>query len=104
MSASPLLSLGVSTPITLVCVVVFVSAFGITAAGVTYDSTLQRRVPRSELSRVASIDDLLSFAPVPLSQVLIGPVSGYVGEHELFIVCPVAIIVLRFAPLLVRDV
>lgn len=104
MSALPLLAIGISAPIGAIFVVVFVSSFGITAAGVTYDSALQSRVPRSELSRVASIDDLLSFATVPLSQALVGPVSQLVGARGLLVICGVAVIVLHFIPLLVRDV
>lgn len=104
MTALPLLAIGINAPIAVIFIIVFVSSFGITAAGVTYDSALQSRVPRSELSRVASIDDLLSFATVPLSQALIGPVSRLVGAHEVLVISAITVITLHFVPLLVRDV
>lgn len=100
----PLLALGMSLPITILFATAFISSFGMAAAGVTYDSALQSRVPRQELSRVASIDDLLSFATVPLSQALVGPVAGFVGAQELLLFCGVGVIALHLLPLLVRDV
>ena len=104
MTALPLLAIGLSAPISVILIVVFVSSFGITAAGVTYDSALQSRIPRNELSRVVSIDDLLSFATVPLSQALVGLVSDLVGARGLLVMCGLAVIALHLTPLLVRDV
>lgn len=103
MTGLPLLALGASLPISLVFAIVFISAFGMTAAGVTYDSALQSHVPRHELSRVASIDDLLSFATVPLSQALVGPLAGILGAHELLIFSGLSVILLHFLPLLVGE-
>lgn len=104
MTGLPLLALGLSLPITILFVTVLVSSFGVAAAGVTYDTALQSLVPRQELSRVASTDDLLSFATVPLSQAMVGPLAELVGAQELLLFCGAGAIALHLLPLLVRDV
>ncbi len=100
----PLIALGLSDSIAVLIGVVFVSAFAATAAAITYDSTLQTQVPRGELSRVSSFDDALSFATVPLSQLLVGPAALAFGATQVALFCGFALVAAHLIPLLVPDV
>ncbi|MDO5701069.1 MAG: MFS transporter [Bowdeniella nasicola] len=104
LAALPLFALGTSESVPILFAAVLISAFGITASGITYEMTLQTHVPRAHLSRVASYDDLLAFAAVPLSQVLVGPASAAFRPRPVVTACAVGIVVMHLVPLLVREV
>ena len=65
---------------------------------------MQQRVPRDTLSRVASFDDLFSFAAIPLSQLAVGPLVAAIGASRLALLCGVGYLVASLLPLLSREV
>lgn len=68
MAAVLLLSLGLGQPTGVVIVAVVLGGACASASAITWDSTLQEHIPHDKLSRVASIDDLLSYAAIPVGQ------------------------------------
>jgi hypothetical protein len=102
--ALPLLALGLGfgTPWLAACA--FVGALGFTAKGVAWDTALQTRVPRHALSRIASIDDLLSYAAIPVGELLTGPAATHFGARAVAFWCGVGYLVANTVPLAVRSV
>lgn len=69
--------------------------------GVIYLTVLQSRVPDSYLGRVLAIDESVSTAILPLSQVLSGLVAKEYGVSALFIVSSAAVLLAAGVPLAV---
>ncbi|HEX6339871.1 MFS transporter [Umezawaea sp.] len=101
--ALPLLALGTGAPVPALVACAFLSALGFATWGVLWDTALQRHVPAGVLSRVASYDDLLSFAAIPLSLLLVGPAAAVWGAGPVTLVCGVVCAVSAVAPLTVRE-
>jgi len=87
LGAFPLLALGLHASPTGLLAAAFVGALGANVAGITWDTSLQTHIPEEVLSGVASIDDLLSFAAVPLGQVLGGPAAAHSGGAHVALAC-----------------
>ncbi|HEY6789616.1 MAG TPA: hypothetical protein VI365_20140 [Trebonia sp.] len=102
--ALPLLGLGLGfgTPWLAACA--FAGAVGFTAKGVAWDTALQVSVPRHALSRIASIDDLLSYAAIPVGELLTGPAAAYCGARTVAFWCGIVYLVANIGPLAVRSV
>lgn len=102
LGALPLLALGLGTP--WLAVFAFVGALGFTTAGITWDTSLQRHIPRHMLSRIASFDDLLSYAPIPVGELLVGPAASSFGPKNVMLFCGIAYVIVTLAPLSTRSV
>jgi hypothetical protein len=100
----PLLALGVRAPVWALAAAAFLGALGFTVSGVTWDTALQTSVPREALSRVASIDDLLSFGAIPLGELLTGPAATAFGAAVVALTCGLLYVVSRAVMLGVSDV
>lgn len=103
-AALPLLALGLGAPLPVLLVAVFAGALGFSATDVTWETTLQTHVPRESLSRVASIDDLISYAAIPLGQLLTGPFAALIGARRVALIAGVVYAVSKLAPLALRSV
>jgi MFS family permease len=103
-AAVPLLALGVGASLPMMLVAVFVGALGFTLTDVTWETTLQTHVPAAALSRVASIDDLISYAAIPLGQLLTGPAAALIGARRVALVAGIGYAVAKLAPLGLRSV
>ncbi|HEX7306744.1 MFS transporter [Lentzea sp.] len=82
----------------------FVAGLGFTVAGIMWETSLQQHVPREALSRVASYDDLLSYAAIPLSQLLVGPAAALWGGATVALWAGVAFVLAMVAPLALKSV
>jgi len=102
--ALPLLALGLGLATPWLAACAFVGALGFTAKGVAWDTALQTRVPRQALSRIASIDDLLSYAAIPAGELLTGPAAAHFGARAVAFWCGAGYLVANTAPLAVRSV
>jgi MFS family permease len=102
--ALPLLALGLGLATPWLAACAFVGALGFTAKGVAWDTALQTRVPRHALSRIASIDDLLSYAAIPVGELLTGPAATHFGARAVAFWCGVGYLVANTAPLAVRSI
>jgi MFS family permease len=103
-AALPLLALGVGASLPVLLAAVFVGALGFTVTDITWDTTLQTHVPTETLSRVASIDDLISYAAIPLGQLLTGPAAGLIGARRVALVAGIGYAVAKLTPLTLRSV
>ncbi|GIF76783.1 MFS transporter [Asanoa siamensis] len=104
LGACSLLALGLGFDPFWLAACAFVGGVGFAASGITWESAVQRHVGGEHLSRVASIDDLLSFAAIPLGQLLVGPAAAAWGGPRVALVCGVVFAVAALAPLTVRAV
>jgi MFS family permease len=96
------LGLGVDAPLLMACA--FVGGLGFAVSGITWDTSLQQNVPRDVLSRVSSFDDLLSYAAIPIGQLLVGPAAALWGGANVALWCGIAFAVAALAPLAARSV
>jgi len=83
LAALPLFGLATTDNFPALLVFAFLGGFGFSILTVTYDTTLHSEIPLSMLSRVSAWDDLIAFAAIPVSQLLIGPLSDAFGYREL---------------------
>ncbi|MEV0720818.1 hypothetical protein [Asanoa sp. NPDC050611] len=104
LGACSLLGLGLGVGPVWLAACAFLGGVGFAASGITWDSALQRHVDGARLSRVASVDDLLSFAAIPLGQLLVGPAAAAFGGAPVALCCGLAFVVAALAPLGVRAV
>ena len=102
--ALPLLALGLGFGVPWLAACAFVGALGFTVKGVAWDTALQARVARHALSRIASIDDLLSYAAIPVGELLTGPAAAHCGARDVAFWCGVGYLVANTTPLAVRSV
>jgi MFS family permease len=103
-AALPLLALGVGASLPVLLAAVFIGALGFTLTDITWETTLQTHVPREALSRVASIDDLISYAAIPLGQLLTGPFAALIGARRVALVAGLGYAASKLAPLSLRAV
>jgi MFS family permease len=103
-AALPLFALGLGASLPVLLAAVFVGALGFTVTDITWDTTLQTHVPRETLSRVASIDDLISYAAIPLGQLLTGPAAGLIGARRVALIAGIGYAASKLAPLALRPV
>jgi MFS family permease len=103
-AALPLFALGTGASLPVLLAAVFIGALGFTLTDVTWETTLQTHVPREALSRVASIDDLISYAAIPLGQLLTGPLAGLIGAKRVALAAGVVYAFSKLAPLSLRAV
>ncbi|MGH3094127.1 MAG: hypothetical protein ACRDOG_17605, partial [Gaiellaceae bacterium] len=61
--------------------VCFVAIAGLIVGGIIWTTLLQELVPERLLGRVASVDVLVSFAFVPLSMAVTGPIADAIGAR-----------------------
>lgn len=103
LSALPLLALGARLSAPCLIIAGFVAGLGSAAAQITWDTSLQEHVPAHALSRVASFDDLLSYAAIPIGQLCVGPLATAFGGFRVVatagvIYAFVAVLPLAFPP------
>ncbi len=103
-AAVPLLSLGLGLPTSGLVVAAVLGGACASASAITWDSTLQEHIPHDKLSRVASIDDLLSYAAIPVGQLAAGPLAATIGAPTVCLASALICIAATSAALLNRSV
>lgn len=78
----PLLGLALAVPAAALCVASLANGAAVMFGMTVWETTLQREVPREQLSRVSSYDWFMSLAFMPLGLALWGPVAEGVGVRE----------------------
>lgn len=84
--AVQLVALGLHAPLVVLLVASLVGGLGSAAFAITWDTALQTHVPEGHLSRVAAFDNVVSFATVPVGQVVAMPLADHVGTYRLALV------------------
>jgi hypothetical protein len=75
----PLAFLAARAPVAVLACAAVASGCGVTLAQAVWDSTLQRRIPATSLSRVSAYDWFGSMAFAPLGLAIWGPISVAIG-------------------------
>jgi len=104
LGACPLIALGLGLDAPWLAAGALLGGVGFAASGITWDTALQRDVDPDSLARVSSIDDLLSFAAIPVGQLLVGPAAAAWGGPTVALWCGVAFAAVALAPLAARPV
>jgi len=99
LGALPLTALGLHLHAPWLMTAAFVGGLGSSALGIAWDTSLQEHVPTQSLSRVSSLDDLLSYIAIPVGQLLVGPLSAVLGGFHLALVAGLVYALAALAPL-----
>jgi hypothetical protein len=86
LTCPPLIAIGFHARIPLLILSAAIGGLGSGALAVAWETALQHGVPERALSRVASHDDLGSFAALPLGQIAAGPAAGSLGAAGVSII------------------
>ncbi|MFD7156583.1 MFS transporter [Kribbella sp. NPDC059898] len=104
LGALPLVALGLGAGPVWVLGTAFAAGVGFSISGISWDTSLQEHVDRGVLSRIASIDDLLSFVAIPAGTLAAGPLADRFGARHVTLVAAVVYAAAAWSSLLVRDV
>ncbi|GAA1592162.1 MFS transporter [Kribbella hippodromi] len=86
LGALPLFALGFGVQPGWLLIAAFVAGVGFSVSGVAWETSLQEHVDRGMLSRISSIDDLLSFVAIPVGMVAVGPLAELFGAGRVAVV------------------
>jgi MFS family permease len=100
----PLIALGTRLGAPVLLGAAFVAGLGSAIMSIGWDTSLQEHVPAHVLSRVASYDDLLSYAAIPIGQLSVGPLAHAVGGFRVAAGAGVLYAIIALAPLAAREV
>jgi len=103
-AAVPLLGLGLGAHTGWLVVAAVIGGVGSSAAAITWDTALQEHIPRDKLSRVSSLDDLLSYAAIPLGQLAAGPLAAVLGARAICLIAGLVWMTVTVVPLLNQSV
>jgi MFS family permease len=76
----PMIALALGAPLPWLIASALIGGAGLAVDGITWETTLQQHIPPDALSRVASYDQLGSWATVPLGELLVVPIAATVGN------------------------
>jgi MFS family permease len=96
--------LAAKAPIAAIAVGAFAGGLGLAVFNTLFETTVQREVPPEALSRVASIDWMLSASLLPLGFAAAGWVGGWIGVRETLAAAAVWAVVATAVVLAVPDV
>jgi predicted MFS family arabinose efflux permease len=96
--------LAAEAPVAAIAVGAFAGGFGLAVFNTLFETTVQKAVPPETLSRVASIDWMLSASLLPLGFAAAGWVAGYIGVRETLAAAAVWAVVSTAVVLAVPDV
>lgn len=100
----PLVALGVGAGPVWVLVAAFAAGVGFSISGISWDTSLQEHIDRGVLSRLASIDDLLSFIAIPAGTLAAGPLADWFGARRVTLVAAIVYAAAAWTSLLFKDV
>ena len=103
-AAVPLLGLGIGLHTAGLVAAAVIGGAGSSASGIIWDTALQEHIQQDKLSRVASIDDLLSYAAIPMGQLAAGPLAERIGAPTLCLISALIWITAALTPLGNRSV
>lgn len=102
--AVPYLLLGLNADVPAIAAASFVAGFGITFAGVSWDTALHTYVPAEMMSRVVSYDQFGRSLAVPAGQLSIVPIADVFGARHVMVATAVAFAAAMLAPLTLASV
>ena len=99
-SAVPMVTLGVGSPLWLTAVAMFACGIAADVFGVLWVTTMQREVPGAAMSRVGAYDLFGSLAFAPLGLLVAGPLASSVGTTSALLGCAGVVVVATLGALL----
>jgi MFS family permease len=103
-AALPLITLGFSTNVVVLCAASFIGGLSIDALNVAWTTSLQTHVPTELLSRVSALDNVGAFAAIPVGQVAISPLAAVMGTTRVEVVGGLLFAVMAVLPVAVPEV
>lgn len=100
----PLLALGQHPGLVYLYAAALAAGVGSTIAAVTWDTALQRSVPRDKLARVLAFSDVGSYITIPLAVIAAVPIANQWGLYPVATAGGVLLIVSALLPLADRSV
>lgn len=104
LQAVPYLLLGLDGGVAAIAAASFVAGFGITYAGVAWDTALHTYVPNAMMSRVVSYDLFGRSCAAPLGQLTVIPLADVFGAREVVFTAGVLFAMAMAAPLTLSSV
>lgn len=104
LGALPLFALGIGAAPVWVLVAAFAAGVGFSISGISWDTSLQEHVDRGVLSRLASIDDLLSFVAIPAGMLAAGPLADQFGARQVTLAAAIIYGAAAWSSLLFKEV
>ena len=99
LGALPFLALGAHQQAVWLIVAAFIAGLGISALGISWDTSLQEHVPAHALSRVSSLDNLLSYLSIPIGQLSVGPLAQAFGGFQVITIAGISYVAAVLIPL-----
>jgi MFS family permease len=100
----PIVTLGLSPPLTVLLVAAFVGGIGFDLFSITWETAMQEHVPADRLSRVFSYDMLGSFVAIPVGQVAAGVAAEAFDAGPVVLAASAGYVVIGSAALLTPSV
>jgi MFS family permease len=104
LGALPLFALGLGLHPAWLLVAAFAAGVGFSISGVSWDTSMQEHVDRSVLSRISSIDDLLSFIAIPVGMLAAGPLADRFGAQSVTLAAAVVYLLAAWSSLVFKEV
>ncbi|MFC6155053.1 MFS transporter [Kribbella jiaozuonensis] len=104
LGALPLLALGVGWEPIWLLLAAFAAGVGFSISGISWDTSLQEHIDRGVLSRLASIDDLLSYVAIPVGLLVAGPLADRFGARLVTLVAAIVYTAAAWSALLFKEV
>ncbi|MDX2973233.1 MFS transporter [Kribbella solani] len=104
LGALPLFALGFGVQPGWLLIAAFVAGVGFSISGVAWETSLQEHVDRGMLSRISSIDELLSFVAIPVGMVVVGPLAAVFGAGRVAVVAGGCYLFAAWSSLVFKEV
>lgn len=99
-SGLPLIILGQGYALPYLLIVAVIAGVGSSISGVSWDTTLQKAIPKDKLARVYAFDEFGSYITIPLGEVLAVPLAGIFGYQMVATIGGIIFILVALLPLL----
>ncbi|MDY0945864.1 MFS transporter [Frigoribacterium sp. CFBP9039] len=103
-TAVPVATLGLAPQLPALIAAFALGGVALEIFAITWDQSLQSRIPREALARVYSYDMVGSFVAIPLGEVLVGPAAHVFGTPSTLVACAVVIVAASAAALAAPSV
>jgi MFS family permease len=99
LTAVPVATLGLAPVLPALIGAFLLGGVALEIFAISWDQSLQTRVPRDALARVYSYDMVGSFVAVPVGEILVGPAAHAFGARSTLVVCALIIVLATAAAL-----
>lgn len=103
-SGLPMIALGQGYGLAVLIALAAFAGAGSAVSGISWDTTLQRAVPKEMLSRVCAFDDFGSYVTIPLGEMLALPLAGAFGFQTVATAGGILFVAVALLPLSDRTV